>query len=178
MFKKVKTRPKMTPEQEKAEREAVRLLKKAKRLLMEDDKNVEKAKKIRFEVTDQLLPQKQMYIIGKHPKSLLKEVDRKINNAYYRLNQQGMLSQVMPTSSSTLEKPVNGVYLAKDIDFAKINNAISNRYSKATSKARSEMGVSAGYLILLLLFVLILFFVMQNFYGMNQIYSSFNWLPR
>ena len=91
MFDWFDSKPRLSPEQEEAEQESIRLLTKAQQLLIENDSNIDEARKIRFEVTDHLLPPKHLYILGKHPRSLLKDVDKRIRRAHYNITQEDML---------------------------------------------------------------------------------------
>ena len=84
MRKLFASNPPMSAAQKEAEQEAIRLLTYAQELLMEDENNVEEAQRIRFEVTEKLLPSRKMFIVGDHPKSLLKDVDTRIRHAYIR----------------------------------------------------------------------------------------------
>lgn len=91
MFDWFKEKRRLNPEQEEAEHEAIQLLTMAQELLIKDDANVDEARKIRFKVTDHLLPPKHLYILGKHPQSLLRDVDKRIRKAIYNITQEEML---------------------------------------------------------------------------------------
>lgn len=178
MFAMVKTRPKLTPQQEAAEKEAIRMLTQAQKLLMDSDENVDEAKRIRFEVTDRLLPPNRLFIVGKHPRSLLRDLDRRISGAYFRLTQDGMFHHVVSAPRMTrIEKPVQGVYLGKKTDYAKINQEIQSRYEKASRQIKSQPRFSGGWLVLIFVAMILIVLAMQNFYGTNSLNNSFNWLP-
>ena len=126
MFSWIETKPHKTPEQEEAQEEAIRLLTKAQQLLMEDEKNVKEAEKLRFEVTNHLLPPKHLFILAKHPRSLLKDVDKRIHRAYYRLTQDEMLREFLTPEEQPIQKK-NTVVLNSSKPLS--NRTISAMYS-------------------------------------------------
>lgn len=76
--------PTMSTKQAQAAAEAVELLTKAQKLLDESDDNLEEAIKLRDKVTNTVLPPAKLYIKGKDPRSLLLDVNKRIEGAESR----------------------------------------------------------------------------------------------
>lgn len=171
MFESFFKKPvRMTAEQAKAEEEAIRLLTHAQKLLMDDPKNADEAKRIRFEVTNSLLPPKRMYIIGKHPKSLLLDVDRRIQHAYItQIRQGGLVHQEEIPVGNTVEMQGE---TKRACDFW------SQRYGSLKGNLQRQFYWSLIFLLILTIFVLVLIFVIGKNEGASNFSRSFQWLVR
>ncbi len=90
MFSLKKTTPKKSLAQMEAEKKAVEMLTHAQKLMVRGDEHLDEARRMRLEVTQQILPPRRMYIVGKHPKSLLKDVDKRISRAMIRKTLHGL----------------------------------------------------------------------------------------
>ncbi|MEW6235014.1 MAG: hypothetical protein AB1656_06480 [Candidatus Omnitrophota bacterium] len=154
---------KMTKSQANAESKAVKILERAKRLLKDDDGNVEEAQRLRFEVTHNLLPSHKMYIMRKDPKSLLLDVDKRIHQARFRLFRNGGEEKAPEITSSGYEN-------AKQY--------YSARYGKMTQSLRRRSYYTMGWLLFVFLSAAILLAVMQKYESSNEFISAFNWIRR
>jgi len=182
------TRSRLTPQQIEIEKEAVRLLTQAQELLKEDDHNVDEAQHLRFQVIQKLLPGNRMYIVGKHPQSLLRDVNRRIQHAYFRLAREkiGQSMVVDPVILPVL-KPRHGkrfrvekndeiIFLGERPNYKEIDQGIQSRYSKATSSGKKHTYNCAIWFLLLTLSFSLFVFVMRSMYGSSALNQSFQWL--
>ena len=147
MFEWINTVPTMTSEQMKAKEEAIRLLTKAQKILMDDDGNVLEAEQLRFKVTTELLPPKHLYILGKHPHSLLTDVDTRIKHAYFRLNQDGILPLAF-----TMDDPQNPLNKRKQNTLKKdkfliVRKTIIDGYSNSSKEWKIPLISLGGFLL-------------------------------
>ncbi len=76
--------PEMSGRQARTADDAVKKLERAQKLLMEGDENLEEAIKLRDEVTNSDLPPVKVFIKGENPKSLLLDINRRIDGAKSR----------------------------------------------------------------------------------------------
>lgn len=166
MFPFLQKRNRLTPEQEKAEKEAIRLLNHAKKMLLDDWRNVDEAKRIRFEVTHKLLPPKKMYIAGKHPRSLLRDLDKRINYAYIRQIQASgeIFRDVAPAVQSEATKQACMAW--------------QNRYGSLKGNVQRQLYWSLAFFFGLSVCLMYLLFEISKFSGSQSFAHSFNWLSR
>ena len=148
MFEWIATAPVMTPAQKEAQDEAIRLLTEAQKILMADDGNVKEAQQIRLKVTTELLPPRKMYIVGKHPRSLLKDVDQRIQHAYFRLNQEGMLAMALDPESSGNPLHEKKLNILKKMNFRIIKSKILEEYSSSAHDWKIPVLTLCGFLLL------------------------------
>lgn len=155
---------KRTREQLNAETRAVEMLNQARQLIEEDDLNVEEARRIRHYVVHEYLPSKKLYILRKDPKSLLLDLDRKIQRASTRL----ALMRLKPAKKEAkrLDKRIN--------DKMRIRKM---RYSQATKQAQEQMLLNALGLLGVFVLVMGAFLAAYNYYGPDLFYQSFTILP-
>lgn len=167
MFRFLQKRNRLNNEQAKAEREAVRLLKMAQEMLLKDPRNAEEAKRIRYEVTHKILPPHRMYIIGKHPQSLLRDVDKKINYAYMR--------QVLETGELYQDE-------APVVQAAETREACEwwhNRYGMVKNNVQRQIYWSFAVFLVLLTTLIVLMVALDGGNGGGHSFSqSFSWLSR
>ncbi len=161
-FKKKKNR--LSPQQEKAEQEAINILNRAIKMLEKDPRNAEEAKRLRFEVTNDLLPKNKMYIIGKHPRSLLKELDITIQHAYFK--------QI--TNNGQLHKDEVPVVLSAATQ--KACDWWTNRYGTLKKNTQYKLYWTIGIFLVLTVFIVILLFLMGSLGGNSSYTNSFKWM--
>ncbi len=161
-FRKKKNR--LTPLQEKAEQEAITILNRALNILEEDPRNAEEAQRLRFEVTDELLPKHKMYIIGKHPQSLLKELDITIQHAYVRqINNNSQLHQEeIPVVQSEITQ--------------KACDKWTNRYGASIKNTQQKLYWTIAIFLVLTIFLAILYYLIVSFGGNSTYSNSFKWV--
>lgn len=166
MFRLCKKLYRLTPEQERAEREAVRLLNRARNMLIEDIRNVEEAKRIRFEVTQMLLPPNRMYIVGRHPKSLLRDIDQRINYASIRqIHTTGELYRdAAPSVQSQATQQACQWW--------------QNRYGSLKNNIQRQLYWSLAFFFALSVSLMYLLFEISKYGGSRSFSGSFDWLPR
>jgi hypothetical protein len=160
-FRKKKNR--LTPQQEKAEHEAINILNRAIKMLEKDPRNAEEAQRLRFEVTNDLLPKNKMYIIGKHPRSLLKELDITIQNAYVRqINSNGQLhhEEIPVVQSATTQRACDWW---------------TNRYGMLKKNNKHQLYWAIAIFLAFTVFMVTLFFLMGSFGGNSSYTNSFKW---
>ncbi|MBN2327059.1 MAG: hypothetical protein JXR73_07880 [Candidatus Omnitrophica bacterium] len=162
MFHLFRKHYRLTPEQKEAEREAVRLLTKAQKLLEKDYRNVEEAKRLRCEATDQVLPKHRMYIPAKHPRSLLIDVDQKIELAYIRQIQ--LTGEISGERASPYEEAQRA--------YAKWKR----RYGRQKEAMRRRMFWSLIWFAAVSLVLLILAWILMKNGGAKAFRHSFDWL--
>jgi tetrahydromethanopterin S-methyltransferase subunit G len=128
-----------------------------------------------------------MYIVGKHPRSLLKDIDRRINFAYFRLTQQGIVQSTLEEEEEKSQPVLHKTQRAKDdiyigqpmkFDYDKINQSIQSRYKKTEQRIDGQVFRALGWLFFLLLGLAAVYLMTRSFYGTNELYNSFHWLPR
>ncbi len=159
----MKTKPKktirMTQEQKNAELEAIRILNQALNLL-EHEENVKEAETLRAYVMQRLLPAHKMYIVGQHPRSLLKQVDRRIEQAHIRLmlnKEEEKVEQEVPVPPSTILR--------------------NQRYHEMSRRMNQQNYLSIGLFILLTLsFFFFLFYMHQ--YSSHEFSNAFQWITQ
>jgi hypothetical protein len=174
--------PRMSSAQAKAEAKAIELLTKAQELLLEGDENVDEAKRIRNEVTDHILPPRRMYIVGKHPRSLLLDVDRRIHHAKFRLTREETDSKLYetvfePYDSTKIKLPKRTNHF--DYVMSKVSayeKERRSRYGSKNNQLRIQMMVSMGLLLLLGIGLVGLLFYLSTTQEGGELYQSFNWL--
>jgi len=154
---------KMSLAQANTEALAVKMLERAKRLLKEDERNVEEAQRLRLEVTDDLLPPHKMYIMRKNPKSLLLDLDRRIQHARLRLIRDGGESKAAEISSSGYEKTKR--YYAE-------------RYGKMAQTLQRRSYYALGWFLLASLAAGIILAFLQKNFSTNEFAGAFSWIRR
>lgn len=162
-----KNTPTLTLDQREAEREAVSMLSRAQRLLLQDDSNVNEAQKLRDQVVCDLLPSKRMYIKGKHPQSLLVDVDRRLLRARMKLSQSGKLHP----SGEFGRKKKKSSYSDEQ------KRKIQSRYSNVRAAQEWKNMIALTWFALAATAVLGLMVAYQQIYGFSDLYTSFQWVP-
>ncbi len=178
-FKK-KSSVKMTKVQIHTEKEAVRILTQAQKLLEEGDQYVHEAQRLRYEVTHELLPPQRMYILRKHPRSLLLDVDRRIQHAHIRNLREGksvgQYGTFYPAGAMNPVKQENPVRQKSTLKETKKKYA--GRYGTMAETVQKQFqSTIIWYSILSLLFVLSLFYL-QQYLASNDFQRAFMWLYR
>ncbi|RJP26372.1 MAG: hypothetical protein C4527_15485 [Candidatus Omnitrophota bacterium] len=163
MFKFLKRTGVLTKEQRNAEMEAVRLLTEAQHLLMKDGHNVDEAVRLRDRVIHEVLPPQRMYIVGKHPKSLLRDVERRIFHAYYHRDHPQELD-----AEHTFDLP----------KLARVKIVHNPRFIKASQRVERESYFSTLWMILIVLSMMMLFVAVQHYFQSNEFANAFRWLSR
>ncbi len=158
----IRSKPKMTRSQRKAEREAVRLLIEAQHLLTEDVQNADRALQLRNKAVLEILPSHRLYIAAKHPNSLLRDVDHRISKAFsekfWREKQAGL----------------EGV----DSESKKINIALHKRFDKANQRAEKNYYTSIMWLLFLAVSFVSILLLMQHYSDGNTFANTFQWITR
>ncbi|MBI1386975.1 MAG: hypothetical protein GC154_00825 [bacterium] len=134
-------------------------------MLKEDDENVTRAQRLRDYVTHELLPPNRMYIVGKHPQSLLRDVDRTILHARMRLVQKGK------TFDEVAEAP-------RIPSLRERKNAISQRYSYAHIHQEQKQFNGFIWLTVAACTAVLAMILIKQYMGANELYNSFGWIPK
>lgn len=183
---KLSRRQRLTPEQQHAEKRAIELLTRAQRLLMEDDRHVDEAQRLRFQVTDELLPPRRMFIVGKHPRSLLSDVDRRIRHARIRLIRNA--AKGMKFDRTLPDIQINVHPLMKHSEFEDFEEAVKeisefelkrqNRYGLKTAQLEEQRIATLTLFLLLGLGFLMFLVYLSNTYATNDLYNAFDWIKQ
>lgn len=155
---------KLTRQQMQVEEQAVRLLKQAIQLVEADDTNVERARELRHYVVHELLPEHNMVIQRKNPRSLLLDLDRRIQRA-------------------SLRRALNGnrpskVQAAKKVQASQREMQRRARYATISQKQNQQVMRNAVGFICLIILLVAAVMTAKHVYGPEMFYQSFDFLPR
>lgn len=193
-----KPKKKLTNQQRNAEQEAVRTLTRVQNMLQVDESNLPEARKLRNYVVHELLPKNHLKIMRTHPKSLLLDIDRRIQRAETRLYTQkrssGDSAKVShpdraSKASVTYRKRRSPATPKRDSESPaflqpRISKVLEERAQKvkqrysdvATQVDQRNHAAMISFLCVAVLTVAVVL-LMKQYFGAEVFYSSFDWLP-
>ena len=137
----------------------------AQRMLLKGDDYANEAQKLRDHVMCDLLPSNRMYIKGKHPSSLLSDVDRRLLHARMRLVKSGAAFSTAKVSEKR----------KASLDEHKF--VLQQRYKSARSSHDKQMKSALTWLTVFAFAAVLGLAAYHHFYGFSSLYQSFQWIP-
>ncbi len=180
----------MSKSQVRAEREAIRKLNTARKMLKQSSGNLQEAQRIRLDVTNQLLPSNNMYIVGEHPKSLLRDVDKRIRRAVLEqliagrgdvtsmetIPSQIVPSRTFPSQTVPLQTAPSQVVSSQTISQQKPTHSITERYRKASQQNQGNSYWAFAVLLLAAVILIAVLVGIGQHVGSGSMTNSFSWI--